>query len=248
MLRQGSSTARIALSLVAGTLGLCATASVANASASSDAATARSINLKGSDLPKAAKWSTSTVAATPAALGKKAVTCIRKAGGTASKASDDLFGMVGRPGGAVRADVTSPMFGMKGSFTGLPGANSETVVASSTSQALKDLAAIGAKTARSCLASLYAQVTAAQSGGGKVKASASAEPLQRFGAGSGGVHDRFVVSGGNVPGKLYLDLYFYVVRRVEVSVTFTGLGTVFPTKWATSTVANVMKRAKSLAK
>ena len=225
-----------------------ANASPAFASSASDASLARSLNVKSSDLPKGSGWTTSTVAATPATLGAKAIACIRKGAGPSGKASPDLFGTVGKPSGSVTADVTSPMFGQKGSFTQLPAVNSETAIVSSATQALTDLNAIGAATTRACLATLYAGVTSSQSGGGKANATASSLALPHFGVGSGGVHDRFIVQGSGIPGKVYLDLYFYVVGRAEISITYTNLGGAFSTSWANSIATNVMKRAKATVK
>ncbi len=243
-----SSSKRATLGLLVAATAAGALASAAGAASTSDAALAKALNVRASDLPKGSGWTTSTVTATPLALGTKAVACIRKGGGASAKASPDLFGTVGKPSGMITADVTSPMFGQKGSFTQLPAVNSETAIAASTSQALTDLSTIGTASARSCLATLFAGVTAATSGGGKASAAASSLALPHFGAGSGGVHDRFVVQGPGIPGKVYLDLYFYVVGRAEISITYTNLGAAFSTSWANSIATNMLKRAKSTVK
>jgi hypothetical protein len=65
--------------------------------------------------------------------------------------------------------------------------------------------------------------------------------------GGGGLHLRFVFTGGNIPAKLYEDLYYYVEGRAEVTLTFVNLTAPFSSSWASSIVKSVMARAKSIA-
>ena len=169
-----------------------------------------------------------------------------KGGGRGAKVSPDPFGTVGKPSGDVTADVSSKVFAIKGSVTGLPSASSEVVFVSTTKQALADLVAFGTSHAQSCVTTLMATVTGL-SAGGKVKATVSTLALPHLGNGSGGVHLRFVMTGSNIPAKLYEDLYYYVEGRAEVTLTFVDLTAPFSSSWAGSIVKSVMARAKSIA-
>jgi hypothetical protein len=216
------------------------------ASNGSDAAKASQVNIRSSDLPKSADWSSTPAPPSPVSLGEKAVACMKSGGGPGAKVSPDPFGTVGKPSGDVTADVSSKVFGIKESVTGLPSASSEVVFVSTTKQALADLVAFGTSHVQSCVTTLMAAVTGL-SAGGKVKATASTLTLPHLGNGGGGVHLRFVFTGGNIPAKLYEDLYYYVEGRAEVTLTFVNLTAPFSSSWASSIVKSVMARAKSVA-
>jgi hypothetical protein len=234
-----------ALALVAGAASATAAGAAArpHGSGGSDSTKATQINVKSSDLPKSAKWSSSQAPPSAVPLGKTAVSCMKKAG---AKVSADPFGTVGKPGGDATADVTSKVFGLKGSVTGLPSVNSEVVFLSSAKQVLADLSAFANPKVQSCLKTLMAAVTAAQSGG-KVKASVAVQPLPHLGNGSGGVHLRFTLTGGNIPGKLYEDIYYYAEGRAEIALTFVNLTQPFSSSWANSVAKDVMARATKIA-
>ena len=211
-------------------------------------AQAKAINMKVSDLPASIKWATAQPAASPkgeSALGKQAVACIGKGG----PVSPDPFGTSGVTGGVVLADISSPTYYEKSStLTHLPSANSEVVFLSTTSGALADLVAVGRKSSIACLATQMAADSALQ-GAGKVKASGSFMPAPRYGGGSGGVHIRFLETGGNfalLKSMLYDDEYFYVQGSVEVFLTFVNLGSAFSSASEASAISKVMARAKSV--
>ncbi|HUZ21285.1 MAG TPA: hypothetical protein VMU75_12010 [Acidimicrobiales bacterium] len=234
-----------ALALVTGAASAAAGAATGpNASGGSDAAKAAKINVTSSDLPSPAKWSSSSAPSSAVSLGKAAVSCMKKAG---AKVSNDPFGTVGKAGGNASADVTSKLFGFKGSLTGLPSVNSEVVFVSTAKQAIADLSAFGGAKVQPCLKTLMAGVTGAQSGG-KVKASVAVKPLPHLGAGKGGVHLRFTLTGGNIPGKLYEDLYYYVTSRAEVALTYVNLTQPFSSAWADGIAKHVMARATKIAR
>ena len=216
------------------------------ASSTSDATKASEINLHSSDLPTSAHWSSTPAPPSQVALGKTAVSCMKAGGGAGAKVSPDPFGTVGKASSDVTADVSSNVFGIKGSATGLPSASSEVVFVTTAGQALNDLAAFGTSHVQSCEATLVTAVTQLSSGG-KPKTTTSVMSLPHFGNGSGGVHLRFVTTGGNIPGKLYQDAYYYVQGRAEVALTFVNLATPFSSTWAGSIAKNIMARAKSIA-
>ena len=215
---------------------------------SSVVAEAKAINMKVSDLPTSIKWATAQPTASPkgeAALGKQAVACIAKGG----PVSLDPFGTSGVVGGTVLVDVSSPTYSEKSStLTHLPSASSEVVFVKTAPGALADLAGIGRKSSIACLATQMAAESSLQGAGKGVKASGSFLPAPRYGGGSGGVHIRFLETGGNfalLKETLYDDEYFYVQGSAEVFVTFVNLGTAFSPSGAASTIAKVMARAKS---
>ena len=213
---------------------------------SSDASKARQMNLRQTDLPTSQKWASSPTPASQVALGKTAVSCMKASGGAGAKISPDPFGTVGKSIGNATADVSSNVFGIKGSFTGLPSASSEVVFVKTTKEALADLAAFGTAWVQACLATLVAKVTQLSSGGSP-KSKVSALSLPHLGGGSGGVHLQFVTTGGEIPGKLYQDVFYYVEGRAEVALTYVNLAASFPSGWASSIAKNVMARAKSIA-
>ncbi|MGD0984062.1 MAG: hypothetical protein ABSA65_09645 [Acidimicrobiales bacterium] len=214
--------------------------------ASSVAAEAKAINMKVSDLPTSIKWATAQPAASPkgeAALGRQAVACIAKGG----PVSPDPFGTSGVTGGTVLVDVSSPTFFEKSAtLTHLPSASSEVVFLNSASGTLADLAALGRKASIACLATQMAAESTLQGAGKGVKASGSFMGAPRYG--SGGVHIRFLETGGNfalLKETLYDDEYFYVQGSAEVFLTFVDLGSAFSSSGAASAIAAVMARAKS---
>lgn len=235
----------LVVSTVGALMGDAGAATHPRASSSSDAAKASQINIRSSDLPTSQHWSSSPTPLPQVALGKIAVSCMKAGGGAGAKVSPDPFGTVGKPSGDVTADVSSKVFGIKGSVTGLPSASSEVVFVATATQALSDLAAFGTSRVQSCEATLVRAVTELSSGG-KPKTGTSVMSLPHLGNGSGGVHLRFVTTGGNIPAKLYQDVYYYVQGRAEVALTFVNLATPFSSAWASSIAKDVMARAKSI--
>jgi hypothetical protein len=214
---------------------------------SSVLAQAKAINMKVSDLPASIKWATSQPVASPKAelaLGKEAVSCVAKGG----PVSPDPFGTSGVTGGVVVLDISSPTYSEKSAtLTHLPSGSSEVVFLTTASKALADLVAVGRKSSPACLAAQLAADSALQGAGKGVKASASFMSAPRYGGGSGGIHIRFLESGGNLPAplKIYDDEYFYVQGPAEVSLTFINLGSAFSSSSAASAISKVMARAKS---
>ena len=215
---------------------------------SSVVAQAKAINLKVSDLSASIKWATSEPVASPKgelALGKQAVACMAKGG----PVSPDPFGTSGVTGGVVLADISSPTYSEKSStLTHLPSASSEVAFLTTASKALADLAAVGRKSSIACLATQMAAESSLQGAGKGVKASGSFMSAPRYGGGSGGVHIRFLETGGNfalLKETLSDDEYFYVQGTAEVFLTFINLGPAFNSSWAASAISKVMARAKS---
>ncbi len=216
------------------------------AGSSSVVAEAKAINLKVSDLPTSIKWATAKPTASPkgeAALGKQAVACIAKGG----PVSPDPFGTSGVVAGTVLADVSSPTYFEKSqTLTHLPSATSEVVFLKTAPAALADLAGVGRKASIACLATQMAAESTLQGAGKGVNARGSFLPAPRYG--SGGVHIRFLESGGNfalLKEALYDDEYFYVQGSAEVYLTFVNLGSAFSPSGAAAAIADVMARAKS---
>jgi hypothetical protein len=208
-------------------------------------AKAKAINLKVSDLPTTIRWATSPAAASPKAelaVGKKAVACIKKRG----PVSPDPFGTSGVTGGVVVVDVGAPTYFQKGrTLTHLPSATSEVVFLKTAPEALADLVAIGRGSSLACLAAQLASDSALQ-GAGKVKAAASFMSAPRHGAGKGGIHIRFLESGGNLGTlKIYDDVFYYVQGPAEISLTFINLGSAFGLTSEVSAISKVMARAKA---
>jgi len=214
-------------------------------SAASDATMAREINLESSDLPTSQHWSSAAPPAAQVALGRTALSCMKKAGGAGAKVSTDPFGTVGVPSGDVTADVSSKVFSIAGSFTALPSASSEVDVVTSTTQAHNDLLAFESSKVQACEATLQNAVVELSAGG---KTTTTARSLSLPKLGDGGVHLQFVMTGGNIPGKLYEDIYYYLAGRAELTITFVNLATPFTASWASSILTSEMKRAVSIAK
>jgi hypothetical protein len=151
-------------------------------------------------------------------------------------------------GGVVVVDVSSPTYYQKGSFTQLPSASSEVVFLTTASGAVTDLSTISRKPSLACLTAQLVGNSILGGAGKSVKGSASFMAAPRHGGGSGGVHIRFVETGGNfalLKSKLYDDEYFYVQGPAEVAMSFINLGSPFKATWATSAISKVMARAKS---
>jgi len=146
-------------------------------------------------------------------------------------------------------DVSSPTYSEKSStLTHLPSASSEVVFLKTAPGALADLAGVGRKSSIACLATQMAAESSLQGSGKGVKASGSFRSAPRYGGGSGGVHIRFLETGGNfalLKQTLYDDEYFYVQGTAEIFVTFVNLGSAFSSSWAASAISKVMARAKS---
>ncbi|MGD0440404.1 MAG: hypothetical protein ABSB52_07220 [Acidimicrobiales bacterium] len=234
---------------VASASGLSTIANLRHVSGASSSVTAeaKAINMKVQDLSASIKWAVEQSSATPkgeAAIAKQAVACLAKTG----PVSPDPFGASGVTGGVVLVDVSSPTYYEKSAtLTHLPSADSEVVFQKTASGALADLAAVGHKPSLVCLGDQLAADSSLQGAGKGVKAKGSFLPAPRYGGGSGGLHIRFLESGGNLPAGLdiYDDEYFYVEGQAEVSLTFINLGSAFNSSWAASTISKVMARAKS---
>jgi hypothetical protein len=210
--------------------------------ASSPSSTAAAINLRSGDLSARITWASSPQPRNDKAedqAGTKAVACLDRAGA----ATKDPFGTSGVTGGAVLADVRSPQFYDKASsLTQLPGANTEVVIVKTAREASQDLAAVRQKAVLPCLAAQY-RVDSVQSGSGNVGIAESFMAAPRHGTGNGGVHIRFVESGGLLPQDLYNDEYFYAEGPVEVAFSFIDLGSAFDSGWAEAAITSVMQRA-----
>jgi len=215
--------------------------------ASSPVAQAQATNLKVTDLSTAMKWKAAPAghsSASVAALAQKTLACLKKVG----PVSPDPFGTTGKSGGVVLADVSSPTFYNKASpLIQLPSASSEAVVMTKGSGALSDLATIGRSGALSCLTAQLVGDSSLGGAGKGIKGTASYLAAPHHGAGSGGVHIRFVEHGGLLPGSLYDDEYFYVEGAIEVSMSFINLSSTFNPSWATAAITKVMARAASEA-
>lgn len=214
----------------------------------SDAALAASMNVTMGELPTSTAWVSTKAMPRPTAettQDEQTITCMKKAGGAAARISSDPFGTVGVPGGVVTADVTSPSFSPKSSTDGLPEVSSEVDMVTTAAQATSDLAAFATQATLACFAHEFANIYSAELNT-KLNATTSFLPLSRFGSGNGGVHGRYVITGGNLKAPLYDDAYFYAQGRAEIFVQFADLGAPFPSSWATSVVAKVMTRAHSL--
>jgi len=213
-------------------------------------AEATAINLKVTDLSSSIHWAASAPGRSSkaiVALAEKAVACLKKVG----PVSPDPFGTRGVTGGVVEADVSSPMFYDKAAaLTQLPSASSEVVFLATASGARTDQATIGRSGSLACLTAQFVGDSSVQ-GAGKVKGTASFMSVPRHGQGSGGVHIRFVVSGGNfalLKSKLYDDEYFYVQGSAEVSMSFINLGAPFTASWSSAAISKVMARAQAEVK
>jgi len=106
-----------ALFLLISSIALATPAALAT-TANSDATTAKVVNLTRADLPVSTKWTAAVQTpntAAEAALGVKALGCIRASGGVAGKISTDPFGITEEVGGGVTADAQSsdPDFAVK---------------------------------------------------------------------------------------------------------------------------------------
>ncbi|MGO8725000.1 MAG: hypothetical protein ACLQRM_20070 [Acidimicrobiales bacterium] len=217
------------------------------ARSSSVVAEAEAINLKVTDLSPSIHWVSASAGKTSkaaAALAVKTIACLEKVG----PVSPDPFGTRSVVGGVVVADVSSPTYYDKAAtLTQLPSASSEVVFLKTASESLTDLSTIARSGSLACLtAQLVGNSTL--EGAGKVKGSASFMAAPHHGAGSGGVHIRFVESGGNfalLKSELYDDEYFYVQGPAEISMSFINLGSPFNPAWATAAISKVMARAQS---
>ncbi len=214
----------------------------------SDATLAHKINVAAGDLPTEIVWVGAKPTARPVAekaQDEQTITCMKKAGGAAAKISPDPFGTVGEPGGTVTVDVSSSTFSPKGAANRFPQVSSEVDFLKTASQATNDLAAFATKAALVCFAREFANLYSAEIGS-KVSATTSFLPLTHYGAGNGGVHGRYVITGKALKAPLYDDAYFYVQGRAEILLSFVNLGSPFSSNWASSVVGKVMARAKSV--
>jgi hypothetical protein len=214
--------------------------------ASSVVAEAKAINLQAADLSSSLHWASAPPghsSKASAALAQKALACLKKVG----PVSPDPFGTVGKSGGVVLADISSPTYYDKAnSLTQLPSASSEVVFLTKAALADSDLATIAHSGSLACLTAQLVANSTLQGAGKGVKGTATYLPAARHGTGSGGVLVRFVESGGNFAAlkeKLYDEEYFYVQGPAEISLSFVNLGAPFNASWATTAVAKVMARA-----
>jgi hypothetical protein len=218
--------------------------------ASSVVSEAKAINLKVADLSSSLHWATSSPGKSSkaeATLAAKTVVCLKKVG----PVSPDPFGTTGKSGGVVLADVSSPtLYDKASTLTQLPSASSEVVFVTKASGATADLSTVGRSGSLVCLTAQLVGNSSLQGAGKGIKGTASFMSAPRHGTGSGGVHIRFVESGGNfalLKSKLYDDEYFYAQGSAEISISFINLGSPFNQAWATTAISKVMARAASEA-
>lgn len=235
-----------ALFLLISSIALATPAALAT-TANSDATTAKVVNLTRADLPVSTKWTAAVQTpntAAEAALGVKALGCIRASGGVAGKISTDPFGITEEVGGGVTADAQSSDFAEKGSSGVQPSVSSEVVMLKSATQASNDLSAFATSVALTCLSN-YLAAGLGVAGTGKVTA-ATGPPIPRLGTGRGGLDLRFVVTGLGLSGPLVDDSYFYVQGRAEVYLSFLSINTQFSKAWSDAIATHVMARARSV--
>jgi hypothetical protein len=208
---------------------------------------AKAINLKVTDLSSSIHWVSAPAGKTSkaaAALAVKTIACLKKVGSI----SPDPFGTRSVVGGIVVADVSSPTFYDKAAtLTQLPSASSEVVFLKTASETLTDLSTIGRSGSVACLTAQLVGNSALE-GAGKVKGSATFMAAPRHGGGNGGLHIRFLETGGNfalLKSELYDDEYFYVQGPTEITMSFINLGSPFNPAWATAAISKVMARAQS---
>jgi hypothetical protein len=211
-------------------------------------AEANAINLKVTDLSSSLHWKAAPPGKSSkavAALAVKTLACLKKVG----PVSPDPFGTIGKSGGTVLADISSPTYYDKAAtLTQLPSASSEVVFLTKASGASTDLSSFARSGSLACLTAQLVGDSSLEGAGKGIKGTATYMSAPRHGTGSGGVLVRFVESGGNfalLKEKLYDDEYFYVQGSAEVSMSFINLGLSFNSAWATAAVSNVMARAAS---
>jgi hypothetical protein len=228
------------------------------ASSASDAAKARAINLKTSDLPTPAQWKAGAVGSglprPTAAMWQKAVACGLKGNGGHLTVSPDPFGTSGKVSGDVSVDVQSAPFAesIKNQVAYL--VSSDVVFVTKASQARADLTAYSNKTTLSCAGQLVLQVLLSAVGlsptsrtSAKYTVTSSFLPLTRYGDGHGGSHMQFVISTPDTPHAFYIDEFFYAKGRAEVSFSYLSGLKPASSSLENSTIAKVMSRALSIA-
>jgi hypothetical protein len=210
---------------------------------------AKAINIKVADLPTSIHWLAAPAAPSSkaqVALAQKALACLKKVG----PVSPDPFGTIGKAGGSVRADVSSPTWYDKAStLTQLPSVSSEVVFLNSATAARSDLSTIGRSGSLACLTAQLVANSELQGAGTRIKGTASFLAAPRHGG--GGVRIQFIESGGNfalIKAKLYDNEYFYVQGSAEVAMSFINLNSSFNTTWSAASIAKVMARAQAEVK
>jgi hypothetical protein len=216
--------------------------------ADSDTATAKALNVTRAELPVSVKWAAASQlpnTATDAALGVKAVQCIRAGGRAAGKISTDPFGTTEVVGGKVTTDVKSSDFFVTGSTNSGASVSSEVVLLKNSTEATDDLSALSTGSARTCFTTLFVAI-GKETGGGSVKATLTLPSIPHLGTGRGGLDFRVVLKGGNLSGPILDDTYFYVQGRAEFALSFVSLKAQFPVTWANEIAARVMDKARSI--
>jgi hypothetical protein len=209
--------------------------------AASDAAVAAKINLTLNDLPSAIKWSPPVPRSPGTGDGRLVVACVKAKGGEAASISPDLFGIVGKPGGVDTVDVESPAY--ERSSGGFPIVTSDVVFVTSAAQATDDLAAMRTKADLACLPKIFGPGLS-KSG---IRVTVSRRSRPSYGTGNGGVHVRFAFTGTGLPSTNYLDSYYYVDGRAEITIGFSSSAAQpFSSTLADAVVAKIMSRAKSV--
>jgi len=215
---------------------------------SSVVAEANAINIKPTDLSTSLHWKAAPPGKSSkavAALAVRTLTCLKKVG----PVSPDPFGTIGKSGGVVVADISSPTYYDKAAtLTQLPSASSEVVFMTKASGANTDLSTFALSGSLACLSAQLVGDSSLEGAGKGIKGGAAYLAAPRHGTGNGGLLVRFVESGGNfalLKQKLYDDEYFYVQGTAEVSMSFINLGSPFDPTWANAAVSNVMARAAS---
>ncbi len=216
------------------------------AAQTSDKVLAGKIDLTRSDLPGSVKWTSSAnIPNTPSqtAEAEQAIACVDHGAGGA-KLSGDPFGLTGKVGGTVTADVASPMFA-ESNQQQLPGLSSEVTILTTAAAATNDQRALSSKAALPCLATLFQKVTAAAAKS-SVTATATFVPAPPLGTGNRGVDVRIALKVTGLSATFYQEEYLYVQGRSEVALTFANLASPFPANWIGPILTRVMARAKAL--
>jgi hypothetical protein len=218
-----------------------ANATALGSSAASDAVLAAKINLTINDLPRSIKWSPPVPRSPGLGVGRLFIACMKAKSGVAATITPDLFGIVGKSGGVDTAEVDSPLY--ERLTGGFPMAISDVVFVISAPRATGDLAAMRTKAALACLPKTFG------SGFNKsgVRLTEAWRSRPSYGTGNGGVHVRLKLAGRGLPSTNYVDFYYYVDGRAEITIGFdSSVAQPFSSTLADAVVAKIMTRAKSI--
>ena len=199
--------------------------------------------MRRTDLPAGPQWTSSPSTPNPpgwVATSRKAIACIQRAAGHALAVSPDPFGL-GRPGGDVTADVSSPTFAVKRPSQ-LPSASSEVVMTTTAMQATADLRALATQSAVPCVKAVFQAIFTSEHvpAGTKLTVQLLTPPPLVPSRPRGGF--RISLSGPSF-GDINDDAFFYTVGRAELGLSLTALGKSFRSDWAMSISQKVVARA-----